>query len=650
INTNLIYDTSYPENDTSYPENETESSASDVLRSESITTLSEDHIKDGKEEKDIHQLSVELTSLLPSLEKFIKLGNKKKEEEAVFIVKNIYALLERKNAFMLIFENRIPLLKLLFKLLDTNFPVLSLHIVKLLLEMRIREKNLCSVFRFISRLLKDQEIDLRKYQLIDSIIEVIFNTSVATNYEAVVNGLRTLKTLNTMEKLEMQQKEKCVYVLFHHLKESNLELYSNEKPDDKYEEIIYVIMIFLKHLLEDKELWILFMKVENLTEVLKGLKYSQNSKSVNLLTCLISKIVDQKDGCLAMAQCPNVDFQQFLLILETYRYDVDVTLQIAFIIGNLVSVNENIALAFVESPNFSNVLIVLGEYISEHLQFKELVSEFFKSEKFQLAGGDHNLRQDIFEVILKILCIFANICLHSNAGSCLAKQSDMLSYLLAIIRAYSEKDVLSETGTALYSFLVIIRNISYYLESYSELCIKTTESVIPFLDDCFLFEVRLEAANVVRNLTRSPEVRDYIQEHNFLPALIKLLNEDNKDFCTAAYGIIMNMLIDESSHQIFYEEEAVLKIIHKLHLCTDRDWKTCALLCQILWNFCGGKNGCSLISKMEIQHLIKYLSYSIYNEKANKTEDKNSDYYTEWKTEFCPVAKNLLQLLQNKFN
>ncbi|GFQ79335.1 armadillo repeat-containing protein 2, partial [Trichonephila clavata] len=310
--------------------------------SDSITILSEDHIKDGKEEKDIHQLSVELTSLLPSLEKFIRLGNKKKEEEAVFIVKNIYALLERRNAFMLIFENRIPLLKLLFKLLDTNFPVLSLHIVKLLLEVFIisitfckfvsisaksfyyenREKNLCSVFRFISRLLKDQEIDLRKYQLIDSIIEVIFNTSVATNYEAVVNGLRTLKTLNTMEKLEMQQKEKCVYVLFHHLKESNLELYSNEKPDDKYEEIIYVIMIFLKHLLEDKELWILFMKVENLTEVLKGLKYSQNSKSVNLLTCLISKIVDQKDGCLAMAQCPNVDFQQFLLILETYRYDV----------------------------------------------------------------------------------------------------------------------------------------------------------------------------------------------------------------------------------------------------------------------------------------------------------------------------------------
>ncbi|GFX22487.1 armadillo repeat-containing protein 2, partial [Trichonephila clavipes] len=314
-NTNLIYDTSYPEN-------ETESSASDVQRSVSSTTLSEDHINDGKEERDIHQLSVELTSLLPSLEKFIRLGNKKKEEDAVFIVKNIYALLEKRNAFMLIFENRIPLLKLLFKLLDTNFPILSLHIVKLLLEMRIREKNLCSVFRFISRLLKDQEIDLRKYQLIDSIIEVIFNTPVATNYEAVVNGLRILKTLNTMEKLEMQQKEKCVYILFHHLKESNLELYSNEKPDDKYEEIIYVIMIFLKHLLEDKELWKLFMKVETLTEVLKGLKYSQNPKNVNLLTCLISKIVDQKDGCLTMAQCPNVDFQQFLLILENYRYDV----------------------------------------------------------------------------------------------------------------------------------------------------------------------------------------------------------------------------------------------------------------------------------------------------------------------------------------
>ncbi|GFT04201.1 armadillo repeat-containing protein 2 [Nephila pilipes] len=633
--------------DTKYSSFEVESSASCGQRSSSSIVPNNDRLNDKKEEKAIQQLSDELTSLLPSLEKYIRLGNKKKEEDAVFIVKNIYAALEKRNAFLLMFESRLPLLKLLFKLLDTNFPVLSLHIVKLLLEMKIKDKNLCNIIRLITKLVKDQDVDLRKYQLIDPITEVIYNTSVGTNCEAVVNGLRILRTLMTKQKFDVQQKEKCVFVLFHHLMESNSMLSSNEKFDGRYEEVIYVIMIFLKHLLEDKISWKFFIEMEHLTELLKGLKYSQNIQNVNLITCLISKIVDEEDGCLAMAQCSNGDFQEFLSLLEAYRYDVDVTLQIAFIIGNLVSVNENIALAFVKSANFLSVLIVLGEYISEHIQFKESVSDCFKSEKFRLACGDRNLRQDIFEVVLKILCIFANICLHSNAGSCLAKQSDILSNLLAIIRAYAERDSVSETKTVLHSFLVIIGNISYYLESNSELCIKTTTSVTPFLDDCFSFEVRLEAAHVLRNVTRSSEVREYIQEHNFLPALIKLLNEDDKDFRFVAYGIVMNILIDESSHQIFYEEEGVTKIIHTLHLCADRDWKTCAVLCQILWNYFKRKNGSALISKMEIQHLIKYLSYAIYNE-INEMKNDNSDYHNEWKRDFCPVAMKLLDLLRNK--
>lgn len=38
--------------------------------------------------------------------------------------------------------------------------------------------------------------------------------------------------------------------------------------------------------------------------------------------------------------------------------------------------------------------------------------------------------------------------------------------------------------------------------------------VVPLLDDSFSLEVRREAANIVQNLTRSPEVRKYIQEYS----------------------------------------------------------------------------------------------------------------------------------------
>lgn len=60
-----------------------------------------------------------------------------KEDDAVIVVKKIYQVLEENCGFLLLHDNRTPLLKLLFKLLDSHFPVLSLNIVKLLLQVSI---------------------------------------------------------------------------------------------------------------------------------------------------------------------------------------------------------------------------------------------------------------------------------------------------------------------------------------------------------------------------------------------------------------------------------------------------------------------------------------------------------------------------------
>ncbi|CAL1276134.1 unnamed protein product [Larinioides sclopetarius] len=614
------------------------------------TSSNPDNIDEITEEQNLsNQLSEELNNVLPLLEKYARLSNKKKEDDVISIVKNIFYLLEERNAFLLIHDNRIPLLKVLFRLLDSNFPTLSLHIIKLLLKMRIKEKNLCCVFRLISKLLKDQEFELNKYDLIDSIIETIYYTSAETNGDAVLYGIRIIQTLITAQNLQKQQKENCLNVLFHQLRESNFMISCKEKSDGRCDEIIYMIMTLLKNLVEDESMWEILTTSENLTEILKTLNCSQDPEIVHLIVCLVSKIVDDKDGCKAVACCCKDDLVGLLSILETHRYSIDITLQTAFIIGNLVSVNDNTAQAFVWSSNFINILVVLGEYISEHIQFKESVSDCFKSKKFPMSSGDRNLHHQIFEVILKVLCIFANICLHPNAGCYLAKHPGILSHLLAIIAAYAERDGSAEAGMAIYSFLVVVSNVSYYLESDSEFCIKTAETIIPILDDSFSFEVRVEAASVIRNLTRSSEVRDYIRENTFLPAFVKLLDENEKALSTAAYGVIMNLLIDENSRQIFYHELGVTKVLHKLHLCADRDWKTCALLCQVLWNYFGGESGSiAYVSKIEAQHLVKYLSYSLYNDEINTMENDGSDYYQEWKMDFCPVASKLLKLLQTK--
>ncbi|GIY18715.1 armadillo repeat-containing protein 2 [Caerostris extrusa] len=346
-------------------------------------------------------------------------GNKKKEEEAITIVKDVFNLFEKRDAFYLCMTTEFLSFKILFRLLDTNFPTLSLHIVNLLLEMNIKERNLCSILKLVLKLLKDENIDLNKFRLTDKIMEVINNTSVETNSEAILHGLQILKILIATQKLEKQQKEKCVNVLFSHLKESNIVLSFEEKYDDKCEGNYPCGDNFLRYFVEDTLVQEMIMEKEYLNEVLKAQECSRKVENIHHIICFYQfmhflkvKIVDQKDGCQALAQCSEEYILQFLSLMETHRYNLDATLQTTFVIGNLVAANESVALALLNSSNFINTMVVLGEYISEHIQFKEFISDCFKCEKFLMSGGDRNVHQDIFDVILKVLCIlqiFASI-------------------------------------------------------------------------------------------------------------------------------------------------------------------------------------------------------------------------------------------------
>ncbi|XP_071033634.1 uncharacterized protein [Parasteatoda tepidariorum] len=157
---------------------------------------------------------------------------------------------------------------------------------------------------------------------------------------------------------------------------------------------------------------------------------------------------------------------------------------------------------------------VLDVYVNEHIQFKENVSECFRNSN---SSGDSNWTNEIFEVILKVLCVWANICLSLEVGTYLASEELLISHLLSVI------------------------------------------GVITLLDSSFSHEVQLESANIIRNLTRHQEVRKFIQDNSLFPEFMKLLNASDKEFKTAAYGIIMNLLIDQSTHQMFYQEQGITR-------------------------------------------------------------------------------------------
>lgn len=44
-----------------------------------------------------------------------------------------------------------------------------------------------------------------------------------------------------------------------------------------------------------------------------------------------------------------------------------------------------------------------------------------------------------------------------------------------------------------------------------------------------------------------------------LPAFIKLLSEDDKEFNNAAYGIMLNLLLDKNNHPVFYKEQGIAR-------------------------------------------------------------------------------------------
>ncbi|XP_071033630.1 armadillo repeat-containing protein 2 isoform X4 [Parasteatoda tepidariorum] len=622
------------------------SSLNEPYFSELVSSSGE--LSKDNENEELEELSQNLSFLFPSLEMCIKQGNKKQIEEKIMVIKEIYMHLERNNAFIKEFSNRTHLLKLLFKLLNSNVPDLSIKVIGILLKMKMKDNNLTNLFRLAFKLMKED--CWSKYddgQVIDIILESMNDISIATDKGATIYCLKILKQIICSEDLNCELVEKCIIVICHHLKEINHYFCMANEWDYNHNQIIIQFLMLLHCSAGNEKTRGILIQCDSLHQVLKTLhSFYEHADIVQIAVRFISKFLDT-EGCKVLTDLSDADLLlNFLYVLELHKYYIDIALQVTFIIGNLVSANDKTAFIFLKSPNFINIMVeVLDVYVNEHIQFKENVSECFRNSN---SSGDSNWTNEIFEVILKVLCVWANICLSLEVGTYLASEELLISHLLSVIGAYTEKASVYDTNFALYSFLVVIGNIAYYLPSSSDICTSIAEYVITLLDPSFSHEVQLESANIIRNLTRHQEVRKFIQDNSLFPEFMKLLNASDKEFKTAAYGIIMNLLIDQSTHQMFYQEQGITRVLHKLHLCTERDWKTSSLMCQILWNYCNGCNSVGqYISKLEVQHLIKFLSYSIY--KVSETIEKEGTSYSDWKDEFCPVAQKLLHLLETRF-
>ncbi|XP_035212378.1 uncharacterized protein LOC118186396 [Stegodyphus dumicola] len=180
------------------------------------------------------QISSQIAKFLPLLESSISLVRKQDEEAVIVLIHEIHNILEMEGSFDAMFENRTSLLKLLFRLLDSNYPILSLHTANLLLKMKLKDKNLTTVLRFILKLTKDFEIDLEHFHLIETLIKLMQTISVMACPEAVLHATMIIKSLICSDTISKQIVKEFIAILFHHLEDSNLMMDSHKEELDNH--------------------------------------------------------------------------------------------------------------------------------------------------------------------------------------------------------------------------------------------------------------------------------------------------------------------------------------------------------------------------------------------------------------------------------
>ncbi|CAJ1078131.1 armadillo repeat-containing protein 2 isoform X2 [Xyrichtys novacula] len=535
-------------------------------------------------------------------------------------------------------KRRLGILRTLFRLIDLNSAQLNLHIAKLCLALCVSGNNLLNICKLIFQIGRGESNDIlfQNNSIIDSLLGILSSEDVTTSGEALLYCVGTLKFLSGNSAiLRLLLDKNCMSIA----KELIQRLCRVEDTHFTIAgHILVQLTATLRNLADHPDSRPLFVSFSVLSELCEVLRHHCKDQDIcTNISRIYSKLSSYSECRLALAQTPNC-YQLFLELLSKHHQKQDLVVRLLFTLGNLTAKSDDARQQLFQCEGCMDTLL-------------QLYSDYQRRDLSPHWNGPPSPRkscspQEEDDVLVKLIRVLANMCIHPGVGPALAASTICIQLLMETL----ELRCVQESEELLVNVAATINNLSYYQKESSVLehnQLTIAKLMLKLLLSSSMDAV-LEATRVYGNLSQSKDVRDFIMQNQVHQFLVMLLDSKSTEVCFSACGVLTNLALDAPNRVSISLEGAAAKLVDCLKDLGPGDWQLAGQACQALWNMLGGGSE-KLLSTEERESLLESLIMFSDEEEALRWIDNEDmrDYHKAcWELEFLPVSQKLVGMLQ----
>ncbi|XP_076611914.1 armadillo repeat-containing protein 2 [Chaetodon auriga] len=542
-------------------------------------------------------------------------------------------------------KRRSGILRTLFRLIDLNSAQLNLHIAKLCLALCVSGNNLLNICKLIFQISRSESNDVlfQNNSIIDSLLGILSNEDVSTSGEALLYCVGTLKFLSGNSAiLRLLLDKNCMGVAQKLIQrlctagDTNFTMAGH---------ILVQLTATLRNLADHPDSRPLFISFSMLSELCLVLRHHCKDQDIcTNISRTYSKLSSYSECRLALAQTPDC-YQLFLELLSKHHQKQDLVVRLLFTLGNLTAKSDEARLQLFHCKGCMNTLLQLYDSYQRRDDSPHTPPRKGPSSPSRPSAPPVSV-QDDEDVLVKLVRVLANMCIHPAVGPALANNTTCIQLLMETLELRS----VQESEELLVNVAATINNLSYYQGDSSVL--RDSQLAVAKLTLKLMLsssmDAVLEATRVYGNLSQSKDVRDFIKQNKVHRFIVALIDSKSTEMCFSACGVLTNLALDPPNRVSLSLEGASSKLVYCLKDLGPGDWQLAGQLCQALWNMIGG-GAEKLLDTRERDSLLESLITYLDKEEALKwieNEDMRDFHRACWELEFLPVAQKLMKTLQ----
>ncbi|XP_019750549.1 armadillo repeat-containing protein 2 isoform X3 [Hippocampus comes] len=526
-------------------------------------------------------------------------------------------------------KRRSSILRTIFQLIDLNSPRLHMHVAELCLALHVGGTNLLNICKLIFQVSRSEANDalFQNNSVLDSLLELLLREDATTCGEALFYGAGTLKFLSGNAAVVHLLMEKNFISTAHNF------IRKLCRVDDPHVTIAGHILVqltaTLRNLADHTEARPFFVSHSLMSDLCLVLqRYHQDQDVCTNVSRIYSKLSSYAECCLALAQTPDC-YQLFLEHLSKHHQKPDLVVRLLFTLGNLTAKNNEARQQLFRCEASVDALLRLYD----DYQLRE--------EEPPPPPSPTASRREAEDVLVKLVRVLANMCIHEDVGAALASNTTCVQLLMETLelRSVEESEELTVNVAAAINNLTFYRKESAMLRR-SQLAIAQLMLKLVLSSN---MAAMLEATRVYGNLSQSKDVRDFIMQNKVHRFVVTLLDSKNPDVCFSACGVLTNLALDPSNRASLFLEGAATKLTDCLRDLGAGDWQLSAQLCQALWNMSSGGGPEKPVEAQDSESLLEILTSYLDEEEVVKWMEDEDYHRALWELEFRPVAQKLYQ-------